>query len=119
VSALLKRLQQHPDDFVDIGDDAEARTLLLEAGLIDKFAKEPPSTPWFELLTYADHPTHWLIGMLFRGFVDAKDNGYIVRCYPRSQFSEAQMKPILDSLKHSVTPYGGTSRWLPAKPKLN
>ncbi len=91
----------------------------MEVGLIDKFSKQPPSIPWFELVTYADHPTHWLVGMLFRGFPDAKDNGYVVRCYPRSQFSETQMDATLESLKHSVAPGGGFEKWISTKPTLN
>ena len=98
-----------PCQFFQIDDDAEAKTILFELGLIDKFSIKPPyaqSTAQF--VTYRDHPTHFIFAMLFVGKTKKEDNGYVVFCLPKREYSpESAMKFVHNKLEGQGIPVAG------------
>jgi len=68
---------------------------LLELGILDRFSQkssEAPSTT--QTVTQGNHPTHWILALLYLGKTKPKDNGYLVICLPKSK-STPQMVAIL------------------------
>ena len=88
---MLEVLDQNPDTVIVFREDKDATALLLETGIIGKFCKNPfPTEPWFSFVAYGDHCTHFIIGVLFTGYSDPKENGYMAHCLPKSRFSTKQ-----------------------------
>ncbi|HZF01606.1 MAG TPA: hypothetical protein VE344_06880 [Methylomirabilota bacterium] len=88
---MIEILEQMPNQFFQFADDKEAKQLLFELGMIDKFTPKPnfkPSTT--QILTESNHPTHFIAAMYFAGKTNPTDNGYLVFCLPKSQFSPEQ-----------------------------
>jgi hypothetical protein len=106
---MIEILNQMPGQFFQFSDDGEAKIMLFELGLIDKFSIKPPhgqSTAQF--VTYGEHPTHFIFAMLFVGKTKKEDNGYVVFCLPKSEYSsESAMKFVHSKLKGQGVPVGG------------
>ena len=88
---MIEILEQMPNQLFQFDDDDEAKRLLFELRMIDKFTPRPnikPSTT--QVLTEANHPTHFIFAMYFAGKTNPTDNGYLVFCLPKSQFSPEQ-----------------------------
>lgn len=84
----MKPLAQTPGEIVEIRDDDDAKALLLELGMLDKFPKPANANrSWVSRVAYPEHPTHWISATRFGGFVNPSENGYAVVCLPKSHFS--------------------------------
>ena len=91
MTPMLQLLANDPDEIFEFRSDKEAAALLLEANLLDRFAKNPnPGRSWFSLACIMGG-THFIVGVLYTGFPDAKDNGYLAHCFPRSRFTASQV----------------------------
>ena len=87
---MVEFLIQNPDSPFDFLENNNAATLLLEVGIIGKFLKNPtPAEPWFSIVCKND-VSHFIIGVLYTGFPNEKDNGYVAHCLPKSEFSPKQ-----------------------------
>lgn len=113
---MLEILSQNPHKMVTVEDDKEAKTLLFELGLIDKFSKNPllgASTA--QAVTHGDHPTHFVFAMLFLGKTAKQDNGYLVYCLPKSQYPPSKAMEFVRTVLKSqgkvavAKPLSGTS----------
>ena len=106
---MIEILNQMSSQFFQFDNDKEAKTVLFELGLIDKFSIKPPyaqSTAQF--VTYGEHPTHFIFAMLFVRKTKKEDNGYVVFCLPKSEFSpESAMKFVRSKLEGQGVPVAG------------
>ncbi|MGD1088953.1 MAG: hypothetical protein ABR955_09560 [Verrucomicrobiota bacterium] len=85
---MIEILEQMPNLTFFFEKDDEAKTVLFEMGLIDKFSQEPPySQSTIQAVSYSEHATHFIIGLLYLGKTKPEDNGYLVYCLPKSQYS--------------------------------
>jgi hypothetical protein len=110
MTPISKRAAEH----IEIRDDEDAKVLLLECGILDKFQKRGPlAEEWAETLTYADHPTHWIIATRFTGFALASDNGFHIMCYPKSHISLQEANRILQEWKRKMFPDDPPGRFSP------
>lgn len=103
----MKLLSETPNELRQTMDDTEARTLLVEAGLLDDLLelthKPELPEPRADAVCDTNHPTHWILGVNYRGFPAAADNGYAVRCFPKSLYTFDQFKTcIRDTLGGSI-----------------
>jgi len=90
---MNKNLLENPNQPFQIQDNAEAKSLLLELGLLETFSDKMAANNGAgttQIVTYGEHPTHFIIALLFLGMTLATDNGYYVVCMPKNQFSEQQ-----------------------------
>ena len=95
---MLEVLAQNPDVLIDIRDDKNAATFLLELGMIGKFSKNPSlSQPWFSMI-FTKYGTHFIVGVSFSGFADEKENGYAAHCFPYKHFSSKRVCDWIDSM---------------------
>ena len=103
----MKPLSKSPNEIVEISDDTDAKALLVQLGVINKFPESPNlSEPWAARVGYADHPTHWIMATLFTGFPNAIDNGYVIYCLPKSQFALPDANQWLRANNQSLFPDG-------------
>jgi hypothetical protein len=108
---------QHLDSPFKILDDGAAVAWIVQFGLLNKFWKTPLSESgrprkYGEILSYPDHPTHWVFAFRFTGFPEAADNGYALHCFPKSQFSFADVGAIVDAQNRQMLSGGVTMRFM-------
>lgn len=106
---MIEILNQMPSQFFQFDDDSEAKTILFELGLIDKFSIKPPFAPsTAQFVTFGEHLTHFIFAMLFVGKTKQEDNGYVVFCLPKSEYSpESAMKFVQSKLEGQGVPIAG------------
>lgn len=87
----MNSLSAYPSVYRRITDQAEASQILQECGLLERL--ERVSRPanhtgeWMTSLPWLKHPTHWLVAVVYSGFENAAQNGYVVYCVPKSRCS--------------------------------
>ena len=102
-----KMLAGRPSDSFKITNKTQAMRLLLELGVVGKFLKKPAlADRWASAAGYSEHATHWVIAALFEGFPEACDNGYIVFCLPKSEFSLEQVNEVWKAQMGPLFPEG-------------
>ena len=117
---MNEKLTSNPARYLQIVDDDEASALLFELGLIDKFLKNPsPAEPWFSLVADMFHPTHYIVGAQFVGFQTATENGYVVHCFPKSQYSTDQVKEWIAMYRANCDPKTTVERVGQNRPQKN
>jgi hypothetical protein len=86
---MVEILTQNPSQFFEFDDDNEAKAILIELGVLGKLCQPPPhgEPSTTQVIGYGDHPSHYVIGMRFRGKIKPEDNGFLVFCLPKSQFT--------------------------------
>lgn len=94
---MIEKLQNSPNERFKISDDAQAEMLLLELGILDQFKKKPQPAATTQAVIYNEHPTHHILGVLYMGHPKAGDNGYLVICIPRSEFTVEQFHTFADN----------------------
>ncbi len=92
-------LEKTPHDLREFLDDADAKTVLVQVGLLDKLlelaGRADLPTPRADAVYYSDHPTHWVSGVHYHGYPLPADNGYAVRCFPKSRYSLNQFRQMI------------------------
>jgi hypothetical protein len=99
---MLEILKQNPDKDFQFDDEFETKSIMLELGLAGRFSMDPPNVPRGQqsqqLVSYGEHPTHFIHVILYLGNPDPKENGYLVLCFPRSKVSYEQFMEIAKRL---------------------
>lgn len=91
----LKRLEENPNEPIQIADDNECKQLLFELGIAGKFnanIKPADSTKSVsvQLVVYTDLPSHWILAQYFSGNATPSENGYVIVGLPKSQINYAK-----------------------------
>ena len=87
-----------------IFDDAAAKAIILETGLLERLNKRGLS----EILTFAiehENPTHWIFCAHTFGHPVASENGHMVIAWPKQHFAWESVK---DSIIATLRGYGIT-----------
>jgi hypothetical protein len=116
---IVKPLTETPDEVRTIRDDADAKILLVQLGIIDKFSKPPGLAKGAVTLCHSDHPTHWIVATRFFGHPKTTDNGFDVICCPKSRFSPADMDTVLADIKTQTFSPGIRGKIVSTKPPQN
>lgn len=112
----MKDLTTTPNELIEITNDHDAKALLLQLGVLDKFSQRGPlADKWSEALHFTTHPTHWVLARLYTGFKNPADNGYVVQCFPKSRFSIEQMKQIAAKATLDMFPTGQIEEFRPGR----
>lgn len=88
-SQALTAIARDPDVVVEVSLDSDAKLLLSELGIADRFTQEghlPGET--LQVMAFDGHPTHHIVVTFFHGFPLSKDNGFVVHLLPRSKFPD-------------------------------
>ncbi len=118
-------ISPHLDEHKIIADDNKARALAQHFGVIDHLIHSPdPSDHWLNIVAYPEHKTHYLLFLLYSGFQNAADNGYVVHYLPKTKFTlsdaEQYVKQILLGCCTVEDANEATVTWLPSqKPDMN
>jgi hypothetical protein len=88
---MLELLKENPNKPFQIDDEFEIKSLLLELGIAGRFSLNPPNVPKGEqsqqAVLYTEHPTHFILVVLYLGNPNKEENGYLFFGYPKSKFS--------------------------------
>src|SRR5207253_2885814 len=107
VRSMKPPLSDTPNDVRQTIDDTEARAWLVELGHFDDLALAERAglpEPRAESVCDTNHPTHWVFGVHYHGYPSAADNGYAVRCFPKSIYTIEQFKEIIRRQLGGKTP---------------
>jgi len=94
-------LADHPNEPVATANDKKAKALLKKLGVLKKLEdmaahkRELPSR--IVRLDLWQHPTHWITALRYVGFKRAEDNGFAVRCQPKSIVTREMFKSQLEA----------------------
>lgn len=100
--SLVAFLELHPDIGAESRDDAKCKALLGAFGMLDLFTRS--NEPNLSTLTFPEHATHWIVGLLWSGYPKAEQNGYQVFCLPKQHVPE---QGVRDFVQHVMDTYGG------------
>jgi len=85
-------------EVVIITDDAIAKRIITALGLLDKLQSllnhVTTTANW---ITSENHSTHWVLAGHYRGFEKPEDNGFCLKCYPKTDFTFEQVQSQLRS----------------------
>jgi hypothetical protein len=99
---MIEKLLQNPDQPFALADE-EAKILLFELGVVDRFKKSD------ELLTQAvivnEHLTHRILALHFSGQPDPLENGFQVTCFPRSKVSADKFQDFVSEFRLGTAIY--------------
>jgi hypothetical protein len=111
----MKPLSETPDEVRETLDDAIARTMLVQLGLLDRLLdltrKPELPEPRADTMCDTNHSTHWILGIHYRGYPAAADNGYAVRCYPKSRYTLKQFRAAIRDTLGGSTPVDFQECW--------
>lgn len=99
VEATLRR---NPHAGAESRDNARCKMFLSHLGILECFRRE--KTPNLSAVTYSEHPTHWIVGLLWSGYPEPQHNGYRLICLPKSICPEHAMNALV---KRFMDDYGG------------
>jgi hypothetical protein len=95
----MKPLSDTPDEMREALDDATARAMLVQLGLLGgllELTRKPElPEPRADMVCDTNHPTHWILGVHYRGYPAAADNGYAVRFFPKSRYTVEQFRAAI------------------------
>lgn len=95
---MLEVLKQNPDKNFQFDDEFEVKSIILELGIAGRFSLNLPNVPRGkqsqQLVSYGEHPTHFIHVILYLGNLDPNENGYVVLCFPRSKYSYEQFMEV-------------------------
>jgi hypothetical protein len=111
----MQPLSDTPHEPRETLDDSEARALLVQLGLLDRLLdltrKPELPEPRADVVCDTNHLTHWILGIHYRGYSAAADNGYAVRCLPKSRYTFEQFKSAIRSDLGRNTPIDFQEVW--------
>jgi hypothetical protein len=99
---LEEFLPLNPDVTVESKDDAKCKAFLGGLGILEHFTRS--KEPNLSALTFYNHPTHWIVGLLWSGYAKPEHNGYQLVCLPKSRIPEGGAK---DFVQYMMEKYGG------------
>jgi hypothetical protein len=95
-------LRRNPDAGVESKDNAKCKLLFERLGIIHYFRR--CDSPNLSAIIHREHPTHWILGLLWSGYPKPEQNGYQVFCLPKQCASE---QAVHDLEKRVMDAYGG------------
>jgi hypothetical protein len=95
-------LRLNPHIAAESRDDAKCKTFLGELGVLECLARS--NEPNLSVLTFPNHPTHWIVGLRWSGYPKPEQNGYRIFCLPKQQATEADAKKFV---QYIMDTYGG------------
>ncbi len=101
---LAEFLKLNPHMGAESRDDAKCKALLGELGMLELFKRS--DEPNLSVLTFRNHPTHWIVGLLWSGYPKPDQNGYRVFCLPKQKIPEEVVKGVVQDVLDDYGGYG-------------
>ena len=103
-------LADHPNEIVSTTDDDEAKAFLSELRVLEKLqyggAPEELLSRQVIRMDILHHATHWITALHYVGFERPEENGFAVRCLPKSMFTLEQFKLQSEAENREQFPHG-------------
>lgn len=88
MSKISEKLARKPHDTLESDHNGQIKAFLIELGVDSRFTKTPTGAKeTVQCIVFNEHPTHWILFQLYLGYERDKDNGYLMRCVPKSKYS--------------------------------
>jgi hypothetical protein len=75
-------------EVIRLDHDETVKALMLRAGIAGKLSQRPGLNSC--AITYARHPSHWIVFCFWYGHDRPEDNGYSAVCLAKSKYTQAQ-----------------------------
>lgn len=89
VVAIDEMLRNNPHAAVESQDDAQCMLFFEQLGMLQCFPRS--EEPTLSTLIHREHPTHWILGLLWSGYAKPEENGYRLFCLPKIYVSEQEV----------------------------
>lgn len=99
---LAEFLKLNPHIGAESRDDEKCKAFLGEFGMLELFIRS--NEPNLSALTFPNHPTHWIVGLLWSGYPKPDQNGYRVFCIPKQT---VPLDGVKDFVRYIMETYGG------------
>ncbi len=111
----MKPLDATPNEMRETADDSTARAMLVQLGVLDRLLDLSRQTelaePRADMVCDTDHATHWIFGVYYHGYPSATDNGYTLRCFPKSVYTLEQFRAAVRRDIGGTTPIDYQETW--------
>jgi hypothetical protein len=110
----MQPLAETPHEIRETVDDTEARAWLVQLGHLDRLLEMAHAglpEPRAEMICDTNHPTHWVFGVYYHGYPLTADNGYTVRCFPKSEYTLEKFKRVIRGQIGGNTPIDFQQTW--------
>ena len=101
---LSELLNINPRLGVESRDDEKCQTLLGELGMLELLTRS--QEPNLSVLMFPDHPTHWIVAILWSGHPKHDQNGNRVFCLPKQSIPEEVVKGTLQDVLDDCGAFG-------------
>lgn len=98
---MLEILDANPDEQFTFENDKETKILVSELGLTDRFNQNPSKGASHQSVLHFGNFSHFIQVILYLGNPDPKENGFVVRCFPRSKVTYSEFMEATKSLHDS------------------
>lgn len=88
MSKINSKLARQPNEYHEFDHNGQIKELLIALGVESHFKKSAPEDKATnQALLFGEHPTHWILFVLYQGYADPVDNGYVSWCLPKRKVS--------------------------------
>ncbi len=118
-------LKSHPNYTARISDDEDAAMLLFELGILEKLKKQSAESRAFSptgsaAMFHQKFGSHWICAVLYHGSKRKEDDGFIVQCLPKSEFTQSEAQAEFQRMFSAAGGYVARSHTAPtSKPDAN
>jgi hypothetical protein len=94
---MIEHLHSNPDKhfYINNQNDAEAKLLLGELGMLGDFEEKSPDRPSPDQVAIGECLSHFIVAILFTDDPDQGKNGFLVFAVPKRQTPPRQMRALL------------------------
>jgi hypothetical protein len=94
---MIEYLHNNPDRhfYLNNQNDAEARLLLEELGMLERFQAKSKDAPSPDQVAIGECPSHYIIAILFTDDPDPDKNGILIFAFAKNQISPDHMRGLL------------------------
>jgi len=80
-------LSQRPNHPFVIHNNKDAKTLLVNLGILSRFTEKPSDGIETQVVVINTHKTHHVLSLFCSGHDDVSDNGFVVVAFPKSRMN--------------------------------
>ena len=86
MSKIGDKLARNPNDFLEFHHNGQIKDFLNELNIESKF-KAGLEGERIQAVQYGEHPSHFILIVLWSGYAHRQDNGHFVWCLPKRKFT--------------------------------
>jgi hypothetical protein len=86
---ITQKLERYPNNPFEFDHNGQIKDLLIDLSIESKF-KAGLEGERVQAVHYGEHPTHFILIVLWSGYADRNENGYLAWCFPKKRWSFEQ-----------------------------